>query len=194
MIAALRGTVAEKQAGKVVVDVGGVGYEVAIPVETYSRLGEPGAEVALHVHTHMRENALDLYGFHTRHDKDLFEKFLNVSGVGPRLALTLLSGLPTEDLLEAIRSGDTKRLVRIPGVGKKTGERIVLELKDRLGALGADGEGGGTSEVEEDVVSVLVNLGCSDEAAARAVRAARRKGAPAEFETLFRLAMEAMKR
>ncbi len=196
MIAALRGRVAEKQAGKVVLDVGGVGYEVAIPVETYSRLGESGEEVSLHIHTHVRENALSLFGFHTRQDKDLFEKFLDVSGVGPRLALTLLSGLSTSDLLQAIRSGDAKRLVRIPGVGKKTGERIVLELKDKLGTFDTaeDGVGDGASAVEEDVISVLVNLGCSQDAAVRGVAAARRKGAPAEFETLFRLAMESIKR
>ena len=196
MIAALRGKVTERHAGKVVLDVGGVGYEVAIPVETYGRLGEPGEEVSLHIHTHVRENALSLFGFHSRHDKDLFEKFLDVSGVGPRLALTLMSGLPTSELLQAIRLGDAKKLVRIPGVGKKTGERIVLELKDKLGAFDTseDGAGDGASAVEEDVISVLINLGCSQDAAVRGVAAARRKGAPAEFDTLFRLAMESIKR
>ncbi len=196
MIAALRGKVAEKQAGKIVLDVGGVGYEIAIPVETYSRLGEQGEDVYLHIHTHVRENVLSLFGFHNRGDKELFERFLDVSGVGPRLALTLLSGLSTPELLGAIRSGDSKRLVRIPGVGKKTGERIVLELKDKLGAIdtGEDGAGDGTVAVEEDVISVLVNLGCSQDSAVRGVRAARKKGAPAEFEILFRLAMESMKR
>ncbi len=196
MIALLRGKVVGKHAGKVVLDVAGVGYEVAVPVEAYSRLGDPGQEATLHVHTHMRENALALFGFQSRSDKDLFEKFLDVSGVGPRLALTLLSGLPTADLLAAIRDGDAKRLVRIPGVGKKTGERIVLELKDKLGAFeGVSGPADeGFGPVEEDVVSVLVNLGLSADAARRSVRAARRKGAPAEFESLFRLALETSKR
>ncbi len=196
MIAALRGKVAEKQAGKIVLDVGGVGYEISIPVETYSRIGEAGEEVALHVHTHLRENVLALYGFHSRRDKGLFEKFIEVNGVGPRLALTLLSGLSTRDLLQAIRSGDSKRLVRIPGVGKKTGERIVLELKDKIGEFVTDEDGTADSgaAVEDDVISVLVNLGLSQDAAARAVRAARRNGAPAEFDPLFRQAMESVKR
>ncbi len=196
MIALLRGTLVEKQADKVIIDVGGVGYEVGIPVETYSRLGETGEDVLLHVHTHVRENLIALFGFHDRRDKGLFEKFLEVSGVGPRLALALLSGLPVPDLLAAIRDGDAKKLVRIPGVGKRTGERIVLELKDKLGAFHTDRESSddGGSAVEEDVITVLVNLGCSPDAAARSVRAARQNGAPAEFEALFRMAMESIKR
>ncbi len=196
MISLLRGKVAEKQAGKVTVDVGGVGYEVSIPVETYSRLGELGGDVSLHVHTHVRENALSLYGFHKRRDKELFEKFIDVGGVGPRLALTLLSGLSTQVLVTAICAGDSKTLIRIPGVGKKTGQRIILELKDKLAAFASDGDGPGerTVAVEEDVVSALTNLGCSPEAARRGIRVARRKGAPLEFETLFRLAMASMKR
>ncbi len=196
MIALLRGKVAEKQAGKVVLDIGGVGYEVAIPVETYSRIGDPGEEVSLHVHTHMRENTLALFGFLNRRDKDLFEKFLEVGGVGPRLALTLLSGLPSAELLAAIRTEDSQKLIRIPGVGKRTGERIILELKDKLGALegAAEGAGEGAAAVEEDVISVLINLGCSADAARKGVRRARQNGAPAEFESLFRLAMESVKR
>lgn len=196
MIALLRGRVAEKQAGKVVLDIGGVGYEVAIPVETYSRIGNVGEEVSLHVHTHMRENTLALFGFHNRRDKDLFEKFLEVSGVGPRLALTLLSGLPSAELMTAIRTEDSKKLIRIPGVGKKTGERIVLELKDKLGAFEGASESAdeGAAAVEEDVISVLINLGCSADAARKGVRRARENGAPAEFESLFRLAMESVKR
>lgn len=187
---------AEKQAGMVTVDVSGVGYEVAIPAHTYSRLGELGEDVSLHVHTHVRENALSLFGFHKRRDKDLFEKFIDVSGVGPRLALALLSGLETHQLVTAIRTGDSKTLIRIPGVGKKTGQRIILELKDKLKAFASDEAGAdeGDAAVEEDVISALTNLGCSREAARRGVRAARRKGAPAEFETLFRLAMASMKR
>lgn len=196
MIAALRGKVAEKQAGAIVLDVGGVGYEVLIPIETYSRIGEPGEEVSLHIHTHVRENVLALFGFHARQDKELFEKFLGVSGVGPRLGLALLSGLSTPELLRAIRTADTKKLIRIPGVGKRTGQRIILELKDKLEAFDSDddGAGDGATAVEEDVISVLVNLGCSPAAAARGVAAARRKGAPAEFETLFRTAMASIKR
>ena len=196
MIASLRGKIADKQAGKVVVDVGGVGYEVAVPVETYSQLRDLGEEVSLHVHTHMREGAISLYGFHSLRDLGLFERFIDVSGVGPRLALTLLSGMPASELLAAIRAGDSKKLVRIPGVGKKTGERIVLELKDRLGSFASDEDGtdAGTGAVEEDVISVLISLGCSADSANKAVRKARQNGAPAEFETLFRQAMELVKR
>ncbi len=196
MIAALRGKVVEKQAGKLILDVGGVGYEVSIPAGAYTRIGESGGEVSLQIHTHSRENVLALYGFDSRQDKLLFEKFIDVSGVGPRLALTLLSGLSTAELLRAIRSGDSKSLVRIPGVGKKTGERIVLELKDKIGEFAADEDGAADAgaPVEDDVISVLVNLGLSHDAASRAVREARRKGAPPEFDPLFRLAMESAKR
>lgn len=194
MIAHLRGTLIEKHADRVVIDTGGVGYDVSIPVETHGSVGEPGEQVSLHVHTHVRENVIALFGFHDRQAKDLFEKFLDVSGVGPRLALALLSGLPTVDLLTAIRTGDAKRLIGIPGVGKRTGERIVLELKDKLGAFDVGEGDSGTFAIEEDVITVLVNLGCSRDAASRAVRKARNDGAAAEFETLFRQAMELIKR
>ncbi len=196
MIASLRGKIADKQAGKVTVDAGGVGYEVAVPVETYSQLGEVGEEVSLLVYTHMRDGAITLYGFHSPRDKGLFQKFIDVSGVGPRLALTLLSGLPSAELLAAIRTGDAKKLVRVPGVGKRTGERIVLELKDKLGAFASDDEGAdeGSGAVEEEVITVLISLGCGADAASRAVRAARQDGTPAEFETLFRQAMKLVKR
>lgn len=196
MIAHLRGTVVEMGADQVVVDVGGVGYAVAIPAETRDRLGEPGREAALHIHTHVRENVIALFGFHDRGDKELFELFVGVSGVGPRLALALLSGLPASDLLAAIREGDAKRLVRIPGVGKRTGERIVLELKGKIDKLAIDGgdSADGAGAIEEDVITALINLGCSPDAAAKAVRAVRREGAPSEFAALFRAALESVKR
>lgn len=196
MISLLRGTVAGKQAGTIVVDVGGVGYDVSVPASTYSRIGAEGEKVSLHVHTHVRENVLALFGFHERRDKDLFEKFLDVSGVGPRLAVAMLSGLETRELVGAIRDADTKKLTRIPGVGKKTGQRIVLELKDSLSEFDGDDGGiegvGGT--VAEDVVSALTNLGCRREAARKGVETALRKGVRVEFEELFRVAMASMKR
>ena len=196
MISLLRGTVAGKQAGTIIVDVGGVGYDVSVPASTYSRIGAEGEKISLHVHTHVRENVLALFGFHKRRDKDLFEKFLDVSGVGPRLAVAMLSGLESRELVGAIRDADTKKLTRIPGVGKKTGQRIVLELKDKLS--GFDGDDGGIEgaggAVAEDVVSALTNLGCSREAARKGVEAALRKGVPVEFEELFRVAMTSMKR
>lgn len=196
MISLLRGKVVQKQAGNVVLDVGGVGYEVSIPIETYTRLGDLGADVSLHVYTHVREKALALYGFRNRKDKDLFVKFLDVSGVGPRLALAMLSALTASDLVAAIRGGEYKPLVRVPGVGKKTAQRIVLELKEKLESFGEDGDlvDEGVRALEEDVISALTNLGCTPEAARRGVQTAWRKGAPAEFEALFRLAMASIKR
>lgn len=135
MIGHLRGTVLEKHPNEVVIEAAGVGYEVHIPISTYTTLPGAGAAVALRIHTHVREDALVLFGFATAEEKAVFEKLISVSGIGPRLGITVLSGLPTADLIGAIRTGDVARLVRIPGVGKKTAERIVLELKDKLAAI-----------------------------------------------------------
>lgn len=197
MIAHLRGTLLEKQPNLVVIGVGGVGYAVTIPVSTYSKLGEVGQEVSLYTHTHVREDALGLFGFSTRDEKGLFENLITVSGIGPRLAVTILSGLAAGELREAIGVGDVARLTRIPGVGKKTGERMVLELRDRLVASGAAGgeQGAGAGDpIERDVVSALLNLGCSEDTAQKAVAKARGKGAALEFEPLFRTALELMGR
>src|SRR5690242_2175631 len=132
MIASLRGTLIEKHPNQAVVDVAGVGYDVTIPISTFSALPGAGTEVRLRVHTHVREDALALYGFLTHDEKALFEKLISVSGIGPKLGITVLSGLPAADLITAIRAGNVDRLVRIPGVGKKTAERMVLELRDKL--------------------------------------------------------------
>ena len=132
MIAHLRGRILEKQPTRIVVDVGGVGYDVAVPLSTFYGLGEPGTDVALRVHTHVREDALALYGFATALELDLFNRLISISGIGPKLALAVLSGIEPPDLVGAIERGDVARLTAIPGVGKKTSERIVLELKDRL--------------------------------------------------------------
>src|SRR5512140_3389707 len=137
MIAFLRGTLLEKHPNQVIVDVGGVGYDVAIPVSTFSALPEAGKQVELRVHTHVREDAMALFGFASADEKTLFEKLIGVSGIGPKLAVTVLSGLPVADLIASIRQGLVEQLVRIPGVGKKTAERIVLELRDKLEMLGA---------------------------------------------------------
>ena len=196
MIAHLRGTLLEKQAGSVIVDVGGVGYLVTIPVSTYTEIGDVGDTAALHIHTNVREDTLALFGFHTLHEKELFQKFIAITGVGPRLAVTILSGLPSDGLIHAIRSADVKELTRIPGVGRKTGERIILELKDKLGGFDASEAvtQAPATTLEIDVVSTLVNLGCGRDAADKAVRAALDSGTPAEFEPLFRRAMELIKR
>ena len=197
MIAHLRGKLLEKHPNQVIVDTGGVGYDVTIPVSTYSSLSEPGSEVRLRIHTHVREDAIQLFGFLTVEEKTVFERLISVSGIGPKLAITVLSGLATPDLVAAIREGAVERLVRIPGVGKKTAERMVLELKDKLemfpavpraasSATSADALGA----VEHDVLSALLNLGCQRAAAEVAVRKARAAGAGAEFEPLFRKALE----
>src|SRR5512145_2251374 len=144
MIAYLRGAILEKHPNQVIVDAGGVGYDVTIPISTYSALPAVGAEVRLRIHTHVREDALALFGFLTQEEKTLFERLIDVSGIGPKLAVTVLSGLPTTDLIAAIRHGHVEQLVRIPGVGKKTAERIVLELRDKLGPLGAGATPTGT--------------------------------------------------
>lgn len=197
MIAFLRGTLLEKQPNQLIVDVGGVGYDVSVPVSTFSAMPDTGREVKLHIHTHVREDAICLFGFATAEEKTLFEKLVTVSGIGPKLAVTVLSGLSVADLVAAIRSGEAARLVKVPGVGKKTAERIVLELRDKgealaAGAAAAAAQPAATalSAVEQDVVSALVNLGCQRAAADAAVRKARAAGTPEEFEPLFRRSLE----
>ncbi|MGE5569401.1 MAG: Holliday junction branch migration protein RuvA [Rhodospirillales bacterium] len=194
MIAHLRGTLLEKHPNQAVVEAGGVGYDVAIPISTYSALPEAGREVCLRIHTHVREDTLALFGFLTREEKLLFERLISVSGIGPKLAITVLSGLPAADLATAVRAGDVSRLVRIPGVGKKTAERIVLELRDKLpdsaeAAAAAPGAGAALTALDQDVLSALLNLGCTPAAAETAVRKAKADGLN-EFEPLFRRSLE----
>ena len=197
MIAHLRGTLLEKHPNQAVVEAGGVGYDVAIPVSTYATLPDAGQEVRLRIHTHVREDALQLFGFSTGEEKMLFEKLISVSGIGPKLGLTVLSGLAAPDLIAAIRAGATERLVRIPGVGKKTAERMILELREKLPEVAAGAAPEATPEgkaafsgLEQDVLSALVNLGCSAAAAEAAVRKAKSAGAPTDFEPFFRRALE----
>ena len=197
MIAFLRGKILEKHPNQVIVETGGVGYDVLIPISTFSSLPEAGSEVRLRIHTHVREDALALFGFLTGEEKTIFERLISVSGIGPKLAITVLSGLPTSDLIYAIRNSAVEQLVRIPGVGKKTAERIVLELKDKLeGVAPAAGPGqierpmATLSVVEQDVISALLNLGCNRPTAEGAVRKAKAAGVPGEFEPLFRKSLE----
>jgi len=197
MIAFLRGKILEKHPNQVIVETAGVGYDVLIPVSTFSSLPEAGSEVKLRIHTHVREDALALFGFLTAEEKTIFERLISVSGIGPKLAITVLSGLPTSDLIYAIRNAAVEQLVRIPGVGKKTAERIVLELKDKLEGV-APAAGPGQIEkpmtilsvVEQDVISALLNLGCNRSTAEGAVRKAKAAGVPGEFEPLFRKSLE----
>jgi len=174
MIATLHGVLTEKNPSRLVVDVGGVGYEVSVPLSTFYALGEMGAEVDLRIHTHVRQETLSLFGFATRLEVDLFERLITISGVGPRLALAVLSGLEPPELLRAIQNSDVVRLQGIPGVGKKTAERISLELKDKLPANAVD-EGvttdpeNDTEGIRNDVMSALLNLGYHRSLAERAV-------------------------
>jgi len=195
MIAHLRGRLLSKTPQAAIVEASGVGYEVAISIPTFTALPTEGSEVSLLIHTHVREDALALFGFMTPTEKRLFEKLLGISGIGPRLALTVLSGLPPERLVGAIHGQDHATLTRIPGVGKKTAERIVLELKDKLDDLVPAAIAGVATPVSEDVLSALVNLGYPRAAAQKGVEAAvaRNPQAGDEFETLFRASMAAMK-
>jgi Holliday junction DNA helicase RuvA len=193
MIALLRGVLLEKHPNQAIVEAGGVGYDVTIPVSTCTHLPEAGAEVRLRIHTHVREDALALYGFLTQDEKALFEKLIGVSGIGPTLAVKILSGLAAPDLIHAIRRGELERLVRIPGIGRKTAERMVLELRDKLPAVtGEEPEAAAAalSAIDQDVLSALLNLGCARPQAEAAVRKAKAAGVATEFEPLFRRALE----
>jgi Holliday junction DNA helicase RuvA len=195
MIGHLRGTIIEKHPNYVLVEVSGVGYEIHIPVSTFTALPAEGASAALRIHTHVREDALALFGFATVDEKVIFERLISVSGIGPKLAIAVLSGLATADLAAAIRAGQVERLVRIPGVGKKTAERIVLELRDKLPPLNEAAaqapqvQGSPLSAVEQDVVSALQNLGCSRAAAEEALSKVKQQSAEQSFEPLFRAAL-----
>jgi Holliday junction DNA helicase RuvA len=196
MIARLTGSIFEKHPNQLILEAAGVGYDVQIPISTYTSLGEVGSTASLRIYTHVREDALILFGFATAEEKALFERLISVSGIGPKLAITVLSGLPVSDLVTAIRNSDVQRLVRVPGIGKKTAERIVLELKDKVAGVEAAGQaeavaptGRLVTALDQDVLSALQNLGCTRAASEEAVRKARQKGVEEAFEPLFRAAM-----
>jgi Holliday junction DNA helicase RuvA len=195
MIGQLRGKLAEKRPNQVLVDVGGVGYVVLVPLSTFAALGELHTEVTLLIHTHVREDALSLYGFVSSREKHLFELLLSASGVGPSLALKILSGMSVDELVPAIRGSDLGRLTKIPGVGRKTAERMVVELKDKLEAVVIEVERPAASSpagVEADVVSALVNLGYETRAAEKAVEEAHKETGAGNFEKLLRGALQAL--
>ena len=194
MIAHLRGTILEKHPNRLIVDLAGVGYDVFVPLSTFYGLGEPGSQVALRIHTHVREDALLLYGFATLLEQDLFERLIGVSGIGPKLALAVLSGIEPPELVRAIERGDVARLTAIPGVGKKTSERIVLELKDRLPRvqIAAVGAGGVTPEaplLRDDLLSALTNLGYHRPLAEKALDAAFKSTPDGSFERTLKQAL-----
>ena len=196
MIARLKGTLVEKTPSRIVVDVGGVGYDVLVPLSTFYDLGDPGTAVALRVHTHVREDVIALYGFSTSLEQDLFERLIAISGIGPKLALAVLSGIDPAELVRAIRLQDVARLTRIPGVGKKTAERIGLELKDRLpqAETPSAAAAAGGDDLRADLLSALTNLGYKGAVADKAVDAAVKKAPQASFETLLRDILRGMMR
>jgi Holliday junction DNA helicase RuvA len=200
MIASLRGRLAEKQPNRIIVDVGGVGYDIAVPLSTYYKLGEPGSDVVLRVHTHVREDTLALYGFSTVLELRIFERLIGISGIGPKLALAVLSGIDVADLVRAVQAGDVGRMTAIPGIGKKTAERIGLELKDKLpkgiideSAVGAEAGAPGR-ELRQDLLSALLNLGYHRPLAEKAVEAALARVESPAFETVLRQALRELAR
>ena len=193
MIARLEGTLTEKQPNRLIVDIGGVGFAINVPLSTFYAVGEPGSKVALRIHTHVREDALALFGFSSKLELNIFERLIGISGVGTRLALAVLSGLETQELVRAIRIADVARLIGIPGVGKKTAERIILELKDKL-PITSEGQAEDTSLGDEagglrdDVMSALLNLGYHRALVERAVAEVMTKST-GDFEETLRQAL-----
>jgi Holliday junction DNA helicase RuvA len=195
MIGLLRGRLLDKRPNQIILDVGGVGYLVAVPLSTFAALGDLHAEVTLLIHTHVREDALALYGFLSAREKHLFELLLGASGVGPTLALKILSGMNVEELVPAIRSGDLGRLTKIPGVGRKTAERMVVELRDKLESIALATEKLAPSSpagVEADVKSALLNLGYDERTADSALAEAKREAGTSNFEKLLRVTLTAL--
>ena len=197
MIARLSGLVAEKTPNRLVVDVAGVGYDVLVPLSTFYVLGEPGAAVTLRIHTHVREDVIALYGFLTRLEQDLFERLIAISGIGPKLALAVLSGIEPVELIRAVRTQDVARLTRIPGVGKKTAERIGLELKDRLPSSLQTIEPTAAApapadQLRDDLLSALVNLGYQRGVAEKAVEKVLQAQPNAPFEGALKEVLRAL--
>jgi holliday junction DNA helicase RuvA len=203
LIAHLTGKLISKQPNLVIVDVGGVGYELTVPLSTFYDLGDVGGEVSLRAYTHVREDALQLFGFRTEREKKLFLYLTSVSGIGPKLAITILSGMSAEELIPAIRGNDLARLVAVPGVGKKTAERLIVELKDKLAALSTPEieeqfrvAAGPTSQgaLRDDIVSALVNLGYQKAAAEKAVTVTLKESPSANFSDLIKLSLRKLSR
>ena len=200
MIAFLSGKLLEKNANTVIVDVGGVGYEVTIPLSTFYELGEPGTDIGLRIYTHVREDAIQLFGFKTTRERDLYLKLISVQGIGAKSGITMLSGMSAEEIVSAIRSNDLGRLTAIPGVGRKTAERLVIELRDKVGDLAfAAGSGGNDSPghlpadaVFDDALSALINLGYQKAAAERALKKVMDEGTEMSVQKLLRRSLQAL--
>jgi Holliday junction DNA helicase RuvA len=195
MIAFLSGKILEKHANTVIVDVGGVGYEVTIPLSTFYELGEVGADVSLRIYTHVREDAIQLFGFKTMHERDLYLKLLSVQGIGAKSGITMLSGMNADEIIGAIRTDNLARLTAIPGVGRKTAERLVIELRDKVGELsvgapGSQTSGKPTDAVFEDALSALTNLGYQKNAAEKALKQAVDDGTEMTVQKLLRRSLQ----
>lgn len=195
MIAHLCGRILTKDLQRLVVDVQGVGYDVHVPLSTFYAVGEPGASVSLHIHTHVREDALHLFGFSTALEQQVFERLIAISGIGPKVAMSVLSGIEPGDLVRAVRGSDVARLTAIPGVGRKTAERMVVELKDRFAKLADDASAPQpANDMRGDLLSALANLGYPRPAAERAVDKVLGLSVDRPFETLLREALKALVR
>jgi len=195
MIAFLRGSVLEKHPHRVIVDVGGVGYDVHVPLSTFYGLGDAGTPVQLRVHTHVREDAISLYGFATAFELQVFERLIEISGIGPKVALAVLSGIDPVELASAVQRGDVARLTAVPGVGKKTAERIILELRDRLAKLGIEPAApGAPASLREDLVSALTNLGYHRPVVEHALETVLKKTPDATFEHALKQALRELAR
>ena len=193
MIAHLTGKLLEKQTNSAIVDVAGVGYDVTIPLSTFYELGEIGSDVSLRVHTHVREDAIQLFGFKSGRERDLFLRLIGVQGVGPKLAITMLSGMSADEMVLAIRKEDLAKLTGIPGVGRKTAERLVVELRDKMADLGeskASAEALPADSVFDDALSALINLGYQRAAAEKALNAAAKEGTEITVQKLLRRSLQ----
>jgi Holliday junction DNA helicase RuvA len=197
VIARLSGTLLEKHVQRLVIDVSGVGYDVLVPLSTFYAVGDAGAKVVLRIHTHVREDALQLFGFVTALEQELFERLISVSGIGPKLALAVLSGIESGDLVKAIRSSDIARLTRTPGIGRKTAERLIVELKDRMPQAAAGEESApidAPGSLRDDVVSALVNLGYQAHSVEKTVDAVLKRDESSDFETVLRQILRELSR
>ena len=196
MIAHLTGKLLEKSTNIAIVDVGGVGYEVTIPLSTFYELGDVGSDVSLRVQTHVREDAIQLFGFKSGRERDLFLRLISVQGVGPKLAITMLSGMSADEMVLAIRKEDLARLTSIPGVGRKTAERLVVELRDKMADIGGDtkptAEAHPGDDVFEDALSALINLGYQRAAAEKALNQATKEGTEITVQKLLRRSLQVL--
>ncbi len=202
MIAYLSGKILEKEANSVIIDAGGIGYEATIPLSTFYELGEVGEEISLRIFTYVREDALQLFGFNTLQERELFLKLITVSGIGPKVGISMLSGMNSDEIIAAIRTDNLARLTSIPGIGKKTAERLVIELRDKVADLMATASADGisapiggeipasTNEIYDDAISALVNLGYQRNAAEKALKKAIQEGTEMSVQKLLRRSLQ----